>query len=734
VARNPSRASARCCASIQPGPWRPGLGFRQFEYGLKWHTSKDEALKATPGQVLVSSSYECESRGSVRRVMRYASFSSYYEYWDCISRYRSGGRPQNLHEVLLSTKPRCLYFDLDGDSRFRSIHNEIIEWLRQYVRWFFSADRIGWNLSSPKPVVLVSSDPSKYSCHVLFPELQFADHATQQGYLPALLTALPALEVDIDDHETLPILQVVVDRVPYSKFQSLRGPYACKLKDGELRTDTQLVPEDGFFQGDPLTCFAGYVDTSYALPMPPLSQLLAWNSEISDLHEQHRVRVAAPDGGNAVSPQDIANLYDTAFQRYQGGVLDLAGKTDIAVYEEALKWIHPERALQYWSWFRICGVTCKMLEQYANDTAAQERIWLAHKLWSGSYPQYSDEENAQKVEEARGKRISGLALLRRLVCFDNPNMQIRMRIWPDKGRDPQPLDPSGIIVGELPLAWIDVTLLSWFSKFGDVVDAKVFKDPMTGTSRGFGIVRFQAPESADHAIQHGNGSIVDGSSLTVRRSWQRRWGDKFELVGPGPGHHFQIKAPTEEPVLTTAVAEQSQEPSQSADLILPSSSLNLIDGSDRIVQPPFQRGRAGHQPRRADPQPLDPSGVIVGRLPPAWIDVTLLTWFSKFGDVVDAKVFKDPTTGTSRRFGIVRFQAPESADLAIQHGNGSVVDGSSLTVKQSWQRRWGDKFQDLGPGSGHRAQSMAPTEQPALTAAAAGQPQEWRRDVLHRTG
>jgi len=773
AARNPLRA--RCFSSLQPGPWRPALGFRQFDYGLDWYSSKDEAVKASEGRVLVCSSYEYESLGSgsksLRRAMRYASFSSYYEYWDCISRYQKGGRPQNLHEVLMSTNPRCLYFDLDGDSRFKSVQNEIVEWLRQYVRWFFSGDRLGWDLSDPKPVVLVSSEPSKYSCHVVFPQLQFADHASQHVYLPALLTALPALEVDAEDEDKLAILQVLVDRMPYTKFQPLRGPYACKLKDRELHTDTQLVPEDSFFQSDPLTCFAGYVEPSYALPMPPLAQLLQWNRDISDFEKQHRERIAAPDGGKSISPQDAANLYDSAFQQPQGGILDLAGQDDIAVYEQALKWIHPERALQYWSWFRICGVTCSMLEQHADDAAAQTRIWGAHRSWSSSYPHYSDEENLQTVEKARGKRPSGVALLRRLVRFDNPNMDIRFAIWPDKDQDPrnipskvqdpfsvfvaklpdgcnegmlsevfsrfgsvaetkvfqkaasgdwcgivkfnhpqsadlalqernvrvadgidvvvrpsllrrcmrtdtQPLDPSGVIVGGLPPAWVDTTLLAYFSEFGDVVDTKVFKEPKTGTSRCFGIVRFQAPESADIAIQLGHGRLVDGSPLTVARSWQRRWPEKLTHTDPGPVPHVQAMAPTEELALTVAGAGQPQQRQESRDS-----------------------------------QPLDPSGIIVGKLPPAWNEAVLLAWSTKFGETEHAKLFTDPNTGHSRCFGIVRFRARESADLAIQHGNGSIVEGKSLTVKRSWQWRGAAKAQRFGAGFETHIQNAAPSRE-----------------------
>lgn len=158
-----------------------------------------------------------------------------------------------------------------------------------------------------------------------------------------------------------------------------------------------------------------------ALELPSVNELLECNPELRHYYEQHANRVMA-SGNGTCSMQDIA-LYESMFQRPGGGVLDFAGRPDLEVYEEALvRWLHPERATQWWSWFRLCGVTYSMLERYENDVQARDRIWQAHHTWSSQYALFSAEENVEMVMKSRGKRVSSLPLLMRLVRFDNPDM------------------------------------------------------------------------------------------------------------------------------------------------------------------------------------------------------------------------------------------------------------------------------------------------------------------------
>jgi hypothetical protein len=175
--------------------------------------------------------------------MKFSSFDNHWTCWDTISRYEKQGHMQGMHEVLVADAPRCLYFDVDGKAGYSELHHEIMNWLQMYVRWVFAGDRCEWDEGDPQPVVLATDNPDKYSCHVVFPQIQFSNFAHQQQYMKLLLPALSKLSVQLEDGEQIPILEKLVDHVPYTQFQNFRAPYACKLKDGQLRSHTQLRPE-----------------------------------------------------------------------------------------------------------------------------------------------------------------------------------------------------------------------------------------------------------------------------------------------------------------------------------------------------------------------------------------------------------------------------------------------------------------------------------------------------------
>lgn len=416
------------------------LGFTRFEYGLEWFPTKEALLQSNPGPVLVGTSYEFEpgvwSRGGggradangLRSARKYGAFPNHFKFWELIETHLELEKPQNLHEVLPVSAPRCLYFDLDGDVKYKALHTDIVGWLSKYVRWFFNGDRLGWQAHDADPVVLTSSDPGKYSCHVVFPQIQFSNYGMQQEYMEVLLNALPALQVQLQGGESVPILNLVVDRAPYTQFQLLRGPWACKLSGGKFRPETQLEPESHFRQ-DPLSCFASRVDTHYKLKLPPVDKLLDWNEELQHYHETQlqRIRAVHREPGY-VSPQDLANLYMPDFQQRGGGIIDLSGLPPVELFEVALEYIHPLRASQWWSWFRICGVTYSMLERHKGNTMAMRRIWKAHEKWSSKYALYDGQDNFDQVMKSEGRRVSGIGLLHKLVAFDNPDAEVRSRL------------------------------------------------------------------------------------------------------------------------------------------------------------------------------------------------------------------------------------------------------------------------------------------------------------------
>ncbi|MFI5240856.1 MAG: RNA recognition motif domain-containing protein [Microgenomates group bacterium] len=70
------------------------------------------------------------------------------------------------------------------------------------------------------------------------------------------------------------------------------------------------------------------------------------------------------------------------------------------------------------------------------------------------------------------------------------------------------------------LAW-EVTsddLRSLFAGAGNVVDAVVLMDKMTGRSRGFGFVEFASADEAKAAVEKFNGADLKGRKINVNEA------------------------------------------------------------------------------------------------------------------------------------------------------------------------------------------------------------------------
>jgi hypothetical protein len=78
--------------------------------------------------------------------------------------------------------------------------------------------------------------------------------------------------------------------------------------------------------------------------------------------------------------------------------------------------------------------------------------------------------------------------------------------------------PTKVFVGGLGRSTTAADLRTFFSRFGELVDAVVVPDRSTGQSRGFGFVSYQSAAAADAAIKEMNGIEVHGHPLRVNRA------------------------------------------------------------------------------------------------------------------------------------------------------------------------------------------------------------------------
>ncbi|XP_026478052.1 RNA-binding protein Musashi homolog Rbp6-like [Ctenocephalides felis] len=84
-----------------------------------------------------------------------------------------------------------------------------------------------------------------------------------------------------------------------------------------------------------------------------------------------------------------------------------------------------------------------------------------------------------------------------------------------------PNDPGKMFIGGLSWQTIPESLREYFSKFGDISEVMVMKDPTTRRSRGFGFVTFSDPTSVDKVLAAGTHEL-DGKKIDPKVAFPRR--------------------------------------------------------------------------------------------------------------------------------------------------------------------------------------------------------------------
>lgn len=409
------------------------LGVRDNEFDRPWFGTAEELQQSNllpPGAKLTAMPYAyykqpgmpsdpCEVSYSIESARKFSFFESHEDWWIYINECERAGKHQLFNEVLESSSPRCLYFDLDGPPCYKGNHSFIVELLQKFVRSFFLGDKLGWQDFDPQPVVLQSHQKEKYSCHVMFPQIQFDDYRHQNQYMSWILRSLGKVVVDVEGGQER-LLRRLVDRAPYRSFQLLRGPFACKLKNKEVVRSSKFEPEE-YFDNDVLTCFAGYVQKAHALPIPSMEEILQSNQELLEMDR---------DEEDVRSKDNPALFADQFQQRHHSDSLDLAGLTELEQYEVLLQYLGDGRADDWCSWWYISGITCSMFRSFNHCDEAKKRIWEAHCRWSSRSFKFDETENWLRITEAdQAPHLPTLRSLKRLVEHDHPLMKVRDKLW-----------------------------------------------------------------------------------------------------------------------------------------------------------------------------------------------------------------------------------------------------------------------------------------------------------------
>ncbi|KAJ4462162.1 putative glycine-rich RNA-binding protein 4 [Paratrimastix pyriformis] len=85
----------------------------------------------------------------------------------------------------------------------------------------------------------------------------------------------------------------------------------------------------------------------------------------------------------------------------------------------------------------------------------------------------------------------------------------------------QILDFTRLFVGGLAWETTSESLRRAFAEFGEVISARIITDPFSGKSKGFGFIKFSAPECAARALRMHN-QVLDGRNIRVCYAYQER--------------------------------------------------------------------------------------------------------------------------------------------------------------------------------------------------------------------
>lgn len=92
-------------------------------------------------------------------------------------------------------------------------------------------------------------------------------------------------------------------------------------------------------------------------------------------------------------------------------------------------------------------------------------------------------------------------------------------------------DSGKMFIGGLNWDTTEDGLVSYFSKYGEILDYTIMKDASTGRSRGFGFLTFKDPRAVDEVIKKDH--ILDGKLIDPKRAIAREEQDKVGKIFVG---------------------------------------------------------------------------------------------------------------------------------------------------------------------------------------------------------
>ncbi|KAF8893169.1 hypothetical protein CPB84DRAFT_1682918 [Gymnopilus junonius] len=274
---------------------------------------------------------------------------------------------------------------------------------------------------------------------------------------------------------------------------------------------------------------------------------------------------------------------------------------------------------------------------------------------------------------------------------------------------PTPLPPPSAfprLVKQLPSGFTDSQLYDIFRPFGALASSRT----QTQFGPDVGIVEFWNEEDAFRAEEAMHCAEIEGQNISVQLYQPRR--------APNPSE-FNVAAPAFVPsgLGYPPYSPQPYSPPHGSPYspvrspVQPQSPFIHGPGQQVQLAPPSGPGSNSHSGL------IDPCNLFCKNLSPEIDSNSLFTHFSRFGQIVSARVMRNES-GESRGFGFVSYHQPEHASEALRVMNGAILGSKQIVVrlhepKQLRQEKLAHRFAH----NGHPRRTSSGATSPAASEA-----------------